>query len=459
MRSERSARWGAGLTRVARAARRVTGRVVDVLPPTPLGLLLAGAAGLALRALGVGEQDLVLLIAGYAGLALPVLAALLVGLGALALRLALRRRTWEVAAPAGLRLETRRPAATGFALPSLWWLPLVQVSWAWERPARVVVRPRRRFGRIDEEVVADDRGAHPGVLRRVILGDALGLARVALRVADAAPVEVLPGVGALRAVPVLASLAGGDDRPHPLGAEEGDRIELRRYAPGDPARFIHWKVFARTGKVMVRRHERALVEARRTVAYLVAGEGDDATAGAARLAIEQGALGGDWVFGADGGEAAGTSRVADAVALVVRSAASREAGGAGLAAFAARAEREGPASLVIFAPPEPGPWLPRVLAVLARRRGARVVVAIDAVAPGAPARPLRARFARWLAVPRVAPETPADGLEAVLRALASVRADVLLLDRASGRALGEAQRRALVAWAQARGRDARSEAA
>lgn len=459
MRSERAARGWASLTRVSQRVRQVARRVVDVFPPTPLGLLLAGCAWLSLRALGVGQQDLVLLVAGYAGLGLPVLAALLVGLGALALRLTLRRRRRVVTAPESLRLETQRAAATGFDLPSLWWLPLVQIEWAWVEPAHVTTRLRRRFTRLDEEVVAADRGARPGTLRRVVIGDALGLARVALRVADVVPLTVLPGMGALRSVPVLSSLAGGDDRPHPLGAEQGDRVDLRRYAPGDPARFIHWKVFARTGKVMVRRHERALVEAKRTVAYLVAGLADDATAGAARLALTERALGAEWVFGADGGDAAGTTRIDEALALVVGSVEARARGGAGLAPFVARAEREGPVSLVLFVPPEPGPWLPRVLTVLGRRRGARVVVGIDALAPVTVKASPWTRLARVLAVPRARVGTPADRLEEVLRALASVRAEVQVLDRASGRVLGEAQRRAMRAWAGDASRGGRAEAA
>ena len=85
------------------------------------------------------------------------------------------------------------------------------------------------------------------------------------------PIEVLPHLGGIRRLPVLTSLTGGEEFPHPMGLEDGDRVELRRYVPGDSARFIHWKVFGRTRKLMVRVPERALSRARRTVAYLVAG--------------------------------------------------------------------------------------------------------------------------------------------------------------------------------------------
>ena len=88
----------------------------------------------------------------------------------------------------------------------------------------------------------------------------------------------------------------------------GDRVELRRYVPGDSARFIHWKVFGRTRKLMVRVPERALSRARRTVAYLVAGAHDEAAAAAARAAIEEEALGTDWQFAADGSPEATSDR-------------------------------------------------------------------------------------------------------------------------------------------------------
>ena len=51
---------------------------------------------------------------------------------------------------------------------------------------------------------------------------------------------------------------------------------------------------------MVRAPEQAISPARRTIAYLITGEGDEASAGVARAAIESGAFGSSWVFGADG---------------------------------------------------------------------------------------------------------------------------------------------------------------
>jgi len=463
MPSERRRTSRAQLGRALRGTQRIYRRVADLFPVTLLGACVAGGAYAGLRVFGVEQLDLVLLVVGYAGLGLPAVAVVLVTFGALVLKLRKLQTSAESStkeAVGGRSLETRRTTPTGLVVPSLWWLPLIQVSWQWERPEGVRVVPHRRFGKLVEEVVAEDRGEHRAVRRRLVIQDALGLARLAIRKDEQVPLVVRPTAGALRSVPALASFAGGDDQPHPLGVEEGDRIELRRYAPGDPARFIHWKVFARTGKLMVRRHERALVQARRTVAYLVAGPGDDATAGAARVALETHALGSEWVFGADGGDAAGTSSVDAAVSLIVRSAAERDDGAAGLAAFLARADREGPASLVVFVPPEPGPWLARVVAQLARRRHVRVVIAIDAVAPGPSVRRWRSWLGRVIALAMPRTGTPADRLESVLRTLAAARADVLLFDRSTGRALGEAHRRAMISLANEAARPtAKAEAA
>jgi hypothetical protein len=206
--------------------------------------------------------------------------------------------------------------------------------------------------------------------------------------------------------------------------------------PGDPARFIHWKIFGRTRKLMVRVPERALTRARRTVAYEVAGDSDDASAAAARVAIEGDALGGEWVFGADGADRDATT-VGEAVQLIVRSSGARDRAASGLAAFVDRAERKGPAALVVVAPPTPGEWLDRVLAVARRRpRGMRVVIAVDGLAPAT--RPTWWR--RLLTVRAPPPGTPSAALDEVLRKLASARCDVILFDRPTGRLLGSPRR-------------------
>lgn len=429
------------------AARLLRGvrRILDVFPISLLGLLLVGSAAAALRFFAYGELDLVLLVVGYGAVGLSAIAVLSVTIAAFVIK-----RTGRVAlVDRTLLLETHEPARTGFSVSSLRFFPLVQVRWTWDevkRGASDAARESARglaeveqlpvAGRLEEMVRLRDRGELSHVRRRLVVEDAFGVARIGLRHDDPCEVTILPRIGALGRLPLLASLAGGDEQPHPMGLEDGDRTELRRYAPGDPARFIHWKVFGRTRRLMVRMPERALSRARRIVAYLVAGPDDDASAAVARVSIESGALGADWTFSADGAAGDASTRAA-AIPLIPRSVFARDAGGAGLNSFLARAEKSGPASVVVFAPPRPGPWLPRVLEVARQRRGRiRVVVGIDAVETEA--RSLR--WSRFFVRPRPRLGVPSGKLDEVLRALAGAGCEVIVLDRTTGKVLGERHR-------------------
>lgn len=432
MRSSVIPGWARRLAhRVVRVARRAS----DAFPVTPLGVLAVGGAVLGLTTFAYPHMDLVQLVVGYSALAVVGLSVLLVVVGAAWMKV--RTRPFSRAEP--LLLETRRRAPTGFWLSSLAWLPLVRVSFSWERPEGVRVEPVRRLGRVLEEIVAAERGELAGVRRRIVVEDVFGLARVAVRADDPLTLEVRPDRGALGSMPMLASLSGGDEQPHPLGLDEGDRMELRRYVPGDSARFIHWKIFGRTRRLMVRMPERALTKSRRTVAYLVAGEGDDATAAAARVALEADALGAEWTFSADGAGADAT-RVDDAMRLLVRSVGARARGGAGLDAFLGRTERRGPAGVVLFVPPRPGEWIAAVQrAVRARPGRVRVVIGTDGTAPLA-----RASWWRRALVVRAPRDgTPAEALGEVVAALRAVRAEIVVLDRRSGKRLGDAHLRAM----------------
>ena len=218
-----------------------------------------------------------------------------------------------------------------------------------------------------------------------------------------------------------------------MGLEDGDRLELRRYVPGDSARFIHWKVFGRTRKLMVRTPERALSRARRTVAYLVAGAHDEAAAAAARAAIEEEALGMDWQFAADGSPEA-TSDRSEALHKVMTSSGFANQGGSGMKRFLAEVDPRGPAALVVFAPPTMGRWLDEMRMLTTRRYGrVRVVIAVDAVHdPDA-----QSQWRRWLLTPVGSSGVERGDLERVGRALGQLRCEVVVIDRVSGRVLGD----------------------
>lgn len=418
-------------------ALSVLRRVADWFPLTWLGIFVGLGAWAALEWLAFPQLDLVWLVIGFAALGLVGASLLAVIVGAVVLKLATRP-------PKGVEVErrsldTRRSHPTGFSTLTFWFLPLVQIDWTWERPADAEVAISKVRWRLREKVTLKRRGHVDGVRRRVVIQDAFGLARVAIRQKDPMKLTVLPHVGRLGDTPMLVSVSGGDERPHPMGVDDGDRVELRRYVPGDPARFIHWKVYGRTRKLMVRVPERALSPARRTVAYQVAGPDDDASAAAARVAVESGIFGAEWTFCADGATK-DTDRADEAVEMIVASADHRDRGGVGLSPFLARAERKGPAAAVVFVPARPGKWLDHVVAAVRPRAArTRVVVTTDGIDRAAP----EPWWRRLLVLPAEREGTPVADLDAVIKAFAVLRVEVIVLDRRSGKRLGERHRAAM----------------
>jgi len=432
--------------------RRVSalgGRVVEAFPFTGLGLLVVVGCAWALVRYGIRHIDLLLLVVGTVGLALGLAAFLSTTLTALVLW----RRGRKMRDEEPLRLECGYAARTGFSLSNLWFVPFVRIRWNWEVPeASVRLVPLKR--RLHEEVTPLRRGLHDTITRRVEVSDAFGLTRLTFTLRQERVVRFVPSMGALRQIRVVRSIAGGDEISNPAGPPEGERVDLRHYAPGDPIKFVLWKVFARSRQLVVRTPERAIAPTRQTVAYLVTGAGDEPAAGAARVAVDTGALGAEWVLGADGNDAYAKSPV-QALEVLARSASTpTELGGSGLADFLSRATPGGLARAVVFVPGRPGPWLDRVIATVRARTApnqmqspVEFVVCTDGIVPI-----VKTTWWSRLAF-QIRPEaqhgpvTPAPGADvaAVLRALATTRAPVTLIDRAGGRAYPGGHHRSLEA--------------
>lgn len=416
-------------------------RARDLFPLTTLGVAIATLGGGALW-FGISAADLVMIGAGVIALVTIALAIVTVLLATLRVRSALSR---AVTPTTPLAIECGYPARTGFRLPRLWWLPGSRVTWRWLSPDSDV-RLLEAGGWIEEEVAAKARGWSETLRRRIEVGDPFGVAQIALEHQQARAVRMLPSTGGLKQMHVVRTLAGGSDITHPSGSPEGERLDLRQYAPGDPIRFVLWSVFARTRELVVRTPERALSAARKTLAYLVTGPADEPAAGAARVALDVGALGGDWAFGADGIEEPATNKDAALEALAKSKTAKPDEAGQGLAAFMRRAAKDGGGRAVVFVPAKPGPWLDGVIAAakeIPRDAGGHAplefVVCMDGVRGAKNAKKPSSRLAasRWarlaLADPEEGPETVArEDLQKVVSALGTLRAKVLVVDRQDG---------------------------
>jgi hypothetical protein len=398
-------------------------RASGPFPITPLGLY------------GFGRLDLVLLVIGAVGVGLAAFGLLATIFGALLSWLRHRRRA---PTDSSLDIECGYPVPTGFSMPRLRWLPFIAIRWRWLEPdALVRVVPAGRLLR--EEVIASRRGKVGAVVRELEVGDIFGLAQIRLRLTEQRKVRFVPSVGQLKRVDVIRGMSGGDDISHPEGPQEGELYDIRAYTPGDPIRFVLWKVFARTRQLVVRAPERALSPIKQTCAYLVAGNGDEPAAGAARLAVELGSLGTDWVLGADGSNDDAT-RKDQAVDVLARSAnVDDRVGGKGLGAFLQRRGLGSIGRAVVFVPGRPGPWLDTVIeqSSLGRGRGGRLdfVVGTDGIIP-----PVKRKWLSRLAVRDVGAAIPAgstapvttEEVGEVVRALSNV-GRVIVIDRIAGR--------------------------
>ncbi len=422
--------------RAARAATRFGPPLVRLrewCPLTLLGLGVIASTGLGLWHWGFQALDRVWYVAGVGLIGLCAVALVSVLFAALRVGLWLARHA-QPAEVERIFAETGRPVSTGFQVPRLRFWPFVETAVEWLEPPSGEVRELRQGPLLAEQVRLWDHGEVRRVIRRVVVRDVFGLASLTLRQRAPLDLAVLPHAGALRSLPLLRSLAGGDDMPHPMGIAQGDRLELRRYAPGDPARFIHWKVYARTQKLVVRMPERALARAHRVAAFLIAGERDAASAASARVALEEAAFGSDFCFGADGSPELARS-LEPALSAVRRSSEARARSGQDLAPFVANVEREGPASYVIFVPPVRGPAVDAVKQLVSSHgRPVRVVIGVDGLSREGPVQ----WWSRLTLRRRASARVPVSELREVLTAYQRLHCEIVVLDRESGRALGDA---------------------
>ena len=413
--------------RLGSRLRRATWEVRRLFPWTLRGVGVSALSAAALWIWGFGEIDLLLLAVGASGLAIVAVASGMVAVGAAGLRWKLRQTVPEPAHHR--RVETGAWWRTGLQIPDWHVVPWIQVEVCWERPSGADARLIPMDGALIEEVRPQRRWLEPEATRVWTVRDAFGLAAVSVRDTRPLPSWVLPAVGRLREAPIVTALTGADGIPWPSGAPEGDRMEIRRYAPGDSARDVMWNVYAKTRRLHVRLRERAVDPSRRLVGYLVAGARDEASAAAARVALETGALGDEWTFGADG-TPGGHTELASALEAVARSGGFESE--CGLEMFLEEVEVGDDAACVVFVPPRCGAWTVAVARAMARRPGrVCIVVGVDRLQQSRPSRAAWRRFA--FEVSAVEGE-PVDEVFEVARSLAvDAAAPPLLVSRASGR--------------------------
>ncbi len=357
-------------------------RLFGWFPLTAAGVAITLVCVLALRVFGYGRMDLVVFALTLCGLSLVGLSLLMVTGSGLLIKPRVHKAVMDQPALA-LSAEAGYPNASGFVMPAWSWLPLMSLEWqiVSHEQLRTVNRPDSDTGLLEEEITPGQRCLSTAVTRRFILRDVLGLCRFSWHETQPAQWQILPLTGKLRTLPVLRSMDAEDGIPNPAGLPEGDRMDIRRYAPGDSTRDILWRVYARNRHLNVRLAERSVFYAERTLAYLITGPVDEAAAGVARFAVTHGALGSPWIFGADGSDYV-ASTTAAALPLIAGSRKPGHQNGYGLEEFLRGQGQHGQASAqsacIVFAPATTGPWVGSLQQTLARHAGPfSIVLAAD----------------------------------------------------------------------------------
>jgi len=401
------------------------------VPPTFLGLTLVAVALWAFFAVGEGDADHIVYALSAVTLALVAVSNLIVGAAAFFLWRAVRSRPSGV--PETLMAGTE--ATTHFACPSLRFWPLVQVDLAWGDPDTVRTTLEPDGANLVERATPSERGRYDHVSRRFTVRDIFGFASLTFTKTWEQPLRVVPAVG--RADTTLAvRRATSDGYSHPSGQPIGEMVEMRRYVYGDPMRHVIWKTFARDRQLMVREPERAIAPRPAMVAFFVAGEHDEPSASTARVFLEQGLLGADFVFAAEGAPRPTHDR-GEALEQVIRSRAHRDSQADGLGALFRAVDRARLDNLVIFVPASEGPWIDKVLSA-ARRLPIppMLVMTVDGeLEPDGP----RGRLRRFLWEHDDQSDPTLRALPRVWDRLRAAQADVRVIHRRSGRRLEAAQ--------------------
>lgn len=343
------------------------------------GIIILLLAMAALHLFGYQRMDLVVFALAVCAVTIVLITMVLVFATGIWLR---QRLQATLSSPLpGCELEAGYPAETGFQLPAMPWLPLMELRWQVVAPDIMPTRIRQdaNTGQLTEYITPPRRCRGDELQRDFTLSDVLGLARFTWRTRQRVRLTVLPRTGKLQQLPALRTMDAADGIPGQAGTPQGDRMDIRRYAAGDSVRDIMWRVYARTRHLNVRLPEKSLFHSERTLAYLVADDNDEAAAGVARFAVENGLLGENWLLGCDGSQETANT-ISRAATLIAGSRRPEDPPHYNLDTFLEANQGTGSACIV-FASAHYGPWCESFLRTINRSNSPfTLVLATDAYA-------------------------------------------------------------------------------
>lgn len=250
--------------------------------------MLLGA--LSLKWVAVPEGDLVLSVLAGGAVALPVLAAI----PTFFLGRSLSNRLSVEAGFDHSSALSKRPIRAVLTLRESSLPPLFQLrlSRRFEHvgaESRVhLVTGSEELGRyLSDTVTFPHRGAWRLLGISFTLEDRFGLSRKSFFCPTQSEVEVFAAQLNIRPLPIVSSSARSGDTLEHLNERTGDPFDLKAYDPSDGISRILWKTYARTGELVVRRQEPAVVPEGEVAIFLVADRNEDHVVGGLSSYLEQ----------------------------------------------------------------------------------------------------------------------------------------------------------------------------
>lgn len=122
---------------------------------------------------------------------------------------------------------------------------------------------------------------------RCDLEDMLGLTRLSWKLPVNSGCEVSAPTVAIEPLPVIAATARAGDEQMQAKERTGELFDIKPYDPSDGLKRILWKTYAKSGQLVARRPEPAIIPDGEVALYLVAGPNDDVVAGACQGYVDQ----------------------------------------------------------------------------------------------------------------------------------------------------------------------------
>ncbi len=255
-------------------------------------------------------------------------------------------------------LETGQVVESGYRVYRPFYLPFIQVEIeTTEAPYTSTFRASHTW--YNEMAKMSVRGRYTSVEHLVTVRDLFGMFAITFPHTTTFFAEIKPATSHFESIQ-LSARTSGEGYSYPAGEAKGELVEMRRYQAGDPLRYVLWRVFARSRKLLVRAPEPAIVEEQEMFVYFIASQNDEPSASLTRAflsTLED--TDAELHFCADGANRV-TTNAKDALWDVVESVNHREHGAETMEEQARAIPQQALRRCFVMVPPQKGAWLDHV---------------------------------------------------------------------------------------------------